>query len=123
MNSAYENSEPSVPIEASTRAALYLSNMEASDTHSSTLIDCARQAQALGLRVVTVVGEDHMSASDMQAGGLGGERLRSLIDRMGNDQFDVIVAHIGQGIVTIGKPAQVGQGGTGLGRDGEASHA
>ncbi len=96
------------------RAALYLCSVDYSRKHPPALIDCARQAREQGLRVVTVVAEEERtSALRLPGAGLGGERLRSLVERLGDGQFDVIVAHTGDAMITIGAPTPVRQSGAG----------
>ena len=93
------------------RAALYLSSLGSLNNQSFALIDCAREAQQQRLRVVTVVAEeeDRLFAGEPPRTGLDGKRLRALVGRLGDGQFDVIVAHIGDGMITIGAPSPVRQ--------------
>lgn len=81
---------------APARAALYTAE-------GSTLIACARHAERAGLRVVTMVDEDQPGV------GLAGAGLDALVDRLGDGEFEVIVADAGDGrVVTIaGVPAEV----------------
>lgn len=96
------------------RAALYLCSADDSRKHSPTLIDCARQAREQGLRVVTVVAEEELaSGPEPRTPGLGGNRLRDLVQRLGDGQFEVIVAHTGDAMITIGAPTAVRQVGAG----------
>lgn len=89
------------------RAALYL---PFADEGGKQLPALARQARQEGLRVVTVVAEEERaSARELQGSGLGGRRLRALVGRLGDGQFDVIVAHIGDAMITIGSPPPVRQ--------------
>lgn len=93
------------------RAALYLCSVDDSQKNLPALIECARQAREQGLRVVTVVAEEERnSALRLPGAGLGGERLRSLVERLGDGQFDVIVAHTGDAMVTIGASTPAHQG-------------
>lgn len=82
---------------APARAALYTAE-------GSTLLTCARHAERAGLRVVTMIDEDHPGV------GLGGAGLDALVDRLGDGEFEVIVADAGDGrVVTIaGAPAEKG---------------
>lgn len=91
------------------RAALYLSSAGDSGEQSTALIDCSWQARQHGLRVVTVVAEESVNAGDFHGAGLGGSRLRTLLGRLAAGQFDVIVAHTGDGVITIGAPTQIHQ--------------
>lgn len=79
------------------RAALYT-------PEGSALLTCARHAERAGLRVVTMIDEDHPGV------GLGGAGLDALVDRLGDGEFEVIVADAGYGrVVTIaGDPAEKG---------------
>lgn len=78
-------------MNAPDRAALY-------SIRGSALTSCARVAEGYGLRVVTMVDED---LSD-QSSPLAGDRLSRLIDRLGDGEFEVIVADAGSGrVVTI----------------------
>lgn len=96
------------------RAALYLCSVDDSRKHPPALIDCARQARKQGLRVVTVVAEEELaSGPEPQTPGLGGNRLRDLVERLGDGQFEVIVAHTGDAMITIGAPTPVPQSGAG----------
>lgn len=93
------------------RAALYLSSIDDGQKQSPALLDCARQARKQGLRVVTVVAEeDRASFGEQPRTGVGGERLRALVGRLGDGQFDVIVAHTGDAVITIGASTPVRQG-------------
>jgi hypothetical protein len=92
------------------RAALYLSSVDDGRKHSPALIDCARQAREQGLRVVTVVAEGRASALRLRGAGLGGKRLQALVERLGDGQFDVIVAPTGDAMITIGAAMPVHQG-------------
>lgn len=92
------------------RAALYLSSADGTGEQSTALIDCAWQARQEGLRVVTVVAEDGVKAGHVHDAGLGGSRLRALVGRLAAGQFDVIVAHTGDVMITIGAPTQIHQG-------------
>ena len=105
----------------SSRVALYLSQADESESYFSALIGCARQARLLGLRVVTIVAED-ATAPDERSHGLGGMHLGTLVDRMGDGQFDVIVAHTGHGVITIGGPVSSDRGGLNYGTDDEANN-
>lgn len=82
---------------APARAALYTAE-------GSPLLACARHAERAGLRVVTMIDEDHPGV------GLGGAGLDALVDRLGDGEFEVIVADAGDGrVVTIaGVPAEKG---------------
>lgn len=91
------------------RAALYLSPVGDTDEQSTALIDCSWQARQQGLRVVTVVAEESVNAGDFHGAGLGGGRLRALLGRLAAGQFDVIVAHTGDAVITIGAPTQIHQ--------------
>jgi uncharacterized phosphosugar-binding protein len=83
------------------RAALYLSTIDEIG-QAPALLDCARKARQQGLRVVTLVAEeDGLSVKDRQGGGLGGKRLRALVSGLGSGQFDVIVAHTGDAVISI----------------------
>lgn len=86
---------------ATARAALYTteSGFDRGLEHDpASLMACARHAQQVGFRIVTVVGED----GDDPASGLGGTRLGVLADRLGDGEFEVIVADAGLGrVVTI----------------------
>lgn len=94
------------------RAALYLSSASDAGKQSTALLDCAWQARQQGMRVVTVVAEEGGdSVGDFRDAGLGGSRLRALVGRLAAGQFEVIVAHTGEAMITIGAPAQVQQGG------------
>ena len=74
---------------APARAALYMAG-------GSTLTTCARHAERAGLRVVTMINEDRPGV------GLAGARLNGLVDRLGDREFEVIVADAGAGrVVTI----------------------
>ena len=74
---------------APARAALYMAG-------GSTLTTCARHAERAGLRVVTMIDEDRPGV------GLAGARLNGLVDRLGDGEFEVIVADAGAGrVVTI----------------------
>lgn len=74
---------------APARAALYTAE-------GSALIACARHAERAGLRVVTMVDEDQPGV------GLAGAGLDALVDRLGEGEFEVIVADAGDGrVVTI----------------------
>ena len=93
------------------RAALYLCSIDDSRKHSPALIDCAREAREQGLRVVTVVAEEELaSCPEPQTPGLGGNRLRDLVERLGDGQFEVIVAHTGDAMITIGASMPLHQG-------------
>lgn len=82
------------------RAARYLSSV---GENSPALTDCARQARQQGLRVVTVAAEKSYKSDGSPPGvGLGGRRLRALVGRLEAGQFDVIVAHMGDAMITIG---------------------
>jgi predicted site-specific integrase-resolvase len=60
------------------------------------LATCARHADRAGFRVVTIIDENDPGA------GLGGDRLNGLIDRLGDGEFEVIVADAGSNrVVTI----------------------
>lgn len=105
------NSHKPIPEMVGTRrAALYLSEINGAGSGSAALIDCARQAQLMGLRVVTVVAEDHEVLRRVRNDGLGGKRLRSLVEYLKTGQFDVIVAHTGGSMITIGASVQMRQG-------------
>ncbi len=57
---------------------------------------CARHADRAGFRVVTIIDENDPGV------GLGGDRLNGLIDRLGDGEFEVIVADAGSNrVVTI----------------------
>lgn len=76
-------------MKAPARAALYT-------VLGSSLTTCARHAERAGLRVVTMIDEKRPGV------GLAGARLNSLIDRLGDGEFEVIVANAGAGrVVTI----------------------
>ncbi len=78
-------------MNAPERAAVY-------SIRGSALTACARLAESYGLRVVTMVDEDLPA----QALPLAGDRLSRLIDRLGNGEFEIIVADAGSGrVVTI----------------------
>lgn len=78
-------------MNAGARAALYTAE-------GSTLKTCARHAERAGLRVVTMIEED----PDGVASRLGGAKLQALVDRLGDGEFEVIVADAGSGrVVTI----------------------
>lgn len=93
------------------RAALYLSSVRDDAKPSSALIVCARQARRQGLRVVTLVAEDQSVCSGEQPrADLGGERLRNLVCRLEDGHFDIILAHMGDAMITIGASTPVRQG-------------
>lgn len=82
-------------MSAGGRAALYT-------VDGSNLLSCASHAERIGVRVVTMIQEAANDASAPLA-SLGGARLTSLVDRLGNGEFEVIVADAGCGrLVTIG---------------------
>lgn len=77
------------PTTAPARAALYTAD-------GSTLMTCARHAESAGLRVVTMIDEEQPGV------GLAGAELDALVDRLGDGEFEVIVADAGDGrVVTI----------------------
>lgn len=74
------------------RAALY-----ATQASAETLAACARHADQIGLRVVTIVDEDAPGATP-----LAGQGLNRLIGRLAAGEFELIVAHTGEGrLVTL----------------------
>lgn len=74
------------------RAALY-----APQASAETLAACARHADQIGLRVVTIVDEDAPGATP-----LAGQGLNRLIGRLAAGEFEVVVADAGEGrFVTI----------------------
>lgn len=76
-------------MSAGARAALYT-------TQGSTLMHCARYAELGGLRVVTMIDEEQVDI------GFAGIRLKGLVDRLSQGEFEVIVADAGSGrVVTI----------------------
>lgn len=84
-------------MSAGARAALYMAE-------GSTLLTCARHAERVGLRVVTMIEED----GDGVGFGLAGARLNALVERLGDGEFEVIVADAGFGrVVTIAASAVV----------------
>ena len=83
------------------RAALYTAEAPA-----AALMTCARHAEHIGLRVVTMVNEDPASLGAGPGAGLGGSRLRALVARLGQGEFEVIVADAGVGRLLILQPVK-----------------
>lgn len=80
------------PMNLPQRAALYAP--QASD---DALAACSRYADHAGLRVVTIVDEDVPGPTP-----LAGQRLDRLLDRLAAGEFEVVVAHAGEGrLVTL----------------------
>jgi hypothetical protein len=83
---------------AATRAAL----ITAEEGPPAALIASARHAERVGWRVVTMVDEEPARPEADCGAGLGGPRLRALVARLGQGEFEVIVADAGLGrLVTI----------------------
>ena len=86
---------------ASARAALYTAEAPA-----AAMITCARHAEHIGLRVVTMVDENPAGPEAGAGVGLGGSRLRALVARLGQGEFEVIVADAGVGQLLILQPVK-----------------
>lgn len=74
------------------RAALY-----APDASADDLAACARYAHSIGLRIVTIIDEELAGETP-----LGGKGLNQLTERLAAGEFELIVAHTGNGrLVTL----------------------
>ena len=82
----------SAPMNAPERAALY-----APQASADALAACARYADHAGLRIVTIVDEDLPGPTP-----LAGQALDRLLGRLADGEFEVVVAHAGEGrLVTL----------------------
>ncbi|MGA0544386.1 recombinase family protein [Brevundimonas sp. VNH65] len=82
----------SAPMNAPERAALY-----APQGSADALAACARYADHAGLRIVTIVDEDLPGPTP-----LAGQALDRLLGRLADGEFEVVVAHAGEGrLVTL----------------------
>ena len=79
------------------RAALYMVP-DADDAflpNTADVLVCARHAEQLGFRIVT------MAADDDQCDGVGGASLRKLIPRLARGEFDVILTRSAGVLISI----------------------